>query len=79
MGYIWAMLLTLMLSPIISGPIWPALLLVLIVCVLLPMVGLGLLLRGTWLLREGVSASAWLMMGLACLLLSWGLFVYFDY
>lgn len=73
------MLLLPLLSPIISGPIWPGLLLALTVFVLLPLVGLGLLMRGIWLLSKEERSASWLLMGLACLLGSWLLFLYLDY
>lgn len=73
------MLLTLVLSPIISGPIWPGLLLALTVCILLPGVGLVLLVRGVWLMSKEERSASWLIMGLGCLLSSGLLFLYLDY
>lgn len=70
------MLLTLLLSPIIS-PDWPVLLAVVIV-LLLPFVGLGLLVRGIWLLSKGERSASWLMIGLGCLLLPWFLARHFN-
>jgi hypothetical protein len=68
------MLRTLVLSPIISGPIWPGLLLALTVCILLPGVGLVLLVRGIWSMSKEERSASWIIMGLGCLLLSGLLF-----
>jgi hypothetical protein len=70
------MLLTLSLATIISGSFWPGLLLALVVFVLLPLLGLGLLVRCILLLRKGVGSTPWLMMGLAFLLLAFSVFTY---
>ena len=73
------MLRTLILSPIISGPVWPGLLLTLMVCLLLPIVGLVLLVRGIWLMSKQERSASWIIMGLVCLLSSGLLFLYLDY
>ena len=71
------MLPTLLLSPIIAGPIWPGL--ALVVVVLLPLAGLGLLVRGSWLLSKAERSASWLTMRLARLLASWLLSGYLEY
>lgn len=73
------MLLTLVLSPIISGPIWPGLLLALTVCVLLPGAGLVLLVRGIWLMSREERSASWIIMGLGCLLAAGLLFLCLAY
>ena len=75
MGYFWSMMLTLVLSPIISGPIWPGLLLALTVCILLPIVGLVLLARGIRLMSKQEYSASWIVIGLGCLLLAGLLFL----
>jgi len=70
------MLPTLLLSPIIPAD-WPVLLAVAI-GLLLPFVGLGLLVRGIWLLSKGERSALWLMMGVVCLLLPWFLAKHFN-
>jgi hypothetical protein len=73
------MLLTLLLSPIIHGPFWPGLLLTVTVCILLPILGLVLLVRGIWLMSKEERSASWIIMGLGCLLVSGLLFLYLDY
>lgn len=73
------MLLPLSLATIISGSFWPGLLLALIVFVLIPILGLGLLVRCIWLLRKGTGSTPWLMMGVALLLLAFSVFTYLTY
>ena len=72
------MLLTLLLSPIISGSLAPLLLVVLAFMLLLPVAGLWLLVRGIKSLRDGGSPFR-LTMGLVCLAVTWWFMANFEY